>query len=131
MSFLIDTKDFSHYDINTNNWVIESGPYEILIGKSSRDIPLSKNIYVQSPYLPKTNYTRDTLAQEFLINPKTKAIVEPLLSSAAQSITSDTNAQEKLINYFKNIPIGRFTTLSNGTFTEKMLNDLLYSANEA
>ncbi|WP_342366979.1 glycoside hydrolase family 3 C-terminal domain-containing protein [Clostridium beijerinckii] len=131
VSFLIDTKDFSHYDINTNNWVIESGPYEILIGKSSRDIPLSKNIYVQSPYLPKTNYTRDTLAQEFLINPKTKAIVEPLLSSAAQSITSDTNAQEKLINYFKNIPIGRFTTLSNGTFTEKMLNDLLYSANEA
>jgi beta-glucosidase len=131
VSFLIDTKDFSHYDINTNNWVIESGPYEILIGKSSRDLPLSKNIYVQSPYLPKTNYTRDTLAQEFLINPKTKAIVEPLLISAAQSITSDTNAQEKLINYFKNIPIGRFTTLSNGTFTEKMLNDLLYSANEA
>lgn len=92
---------------------------------------MSKNIYVQSPYLSKTNYTRDTLAQDFLINPKTKEIVEPLLSSAAQSITSDTNAQEKLINYFKNIPIGRFTTLSNGTFTEKMLNDFLYSANEA
>lgn len=128
---MIDTKDFSHYDINTNKWVIESGPYEILIGKSSRDLPLSKNIYVQSPYLSKTNYTRDTLAQDFLINPKTKEIVEPLLSSAAQSITSDTNAQEKLINYFKNIPIGRFTTLSNGTFTEKMLNDFLYSANEA
>jgi beta-glucosidase len=130
VSFALHLNDFSHYDINTNNWVVESGPYEILIGKSSRDIPLSKNIFVQSSYLPKTKYTSDTLAGEFLINSKAKPTIESLLNNAAQSITSDTTAQEKLVNYFKNIPISKFITLSNGTFTEKMLNDLLSSANE-
>ncbi len=131
ISFLLTKDDFSYYDPNIKDWVVESGPYQILIGKSSRDISLMKNIYVQSSYIPKTNYTRDTLAGEFLMNPKTKSIVEPLLTNAVQSITSDTQSHEELINYLKNIPINKFISLSNGSFTEEILDNLLNSANES
>lgn len=36
-----DDKTFRYFDVNTNQWEIEKGEYEILIGASSRDIRLS------------------------------------------------------------------------------------------
>ena len=129
VSFMLDSKDFSNYDKATNNWVIESGPYEILLGKSSRNIVLSKNIYVQSTYISQPKYNENTLIGDFLNNKNAQVVIDPILQNIGESITSDDEAQGEIINYLKYIPISKLSTISNGSFTNEMLSNLIKSVN--
>ena len=84
---------------------------------------------MQSSYTPKIIYTRDTFLGDFLLNPKSKILAESLLKDAAQSITIDEKAQKQFIGYFKNIPISKLLVINKGSFTEKMLDELLELVN--
>ncbi len=46
--FILDKRSFAYYNVNINDWHVEEGKFEILIGASSRDIRLTSNIYVSS-----------------------------------------------------------------------------------
>ncbi|MFV0440119.1 MAG: glycoside hydrolase family 3 C-terminal domain-containing protein [Lachnospirales bacterium] len=46
VTLVLDEHAFSHFDIKENDWVIEDGKYDILVGSSSRDIHLKKPIEV-------------------------------------------------------------------------------------
>lgn len=48
VSFTLSKRAFAYYNININDWHIESGNFEILIGASSRDIRLSAKVHVDS-----------------------------------------------------------------------------------
>lgn len=128
--FTLNADIFSHFHIVGHNWGIESGPYEISIGKSSRDIVLSKKLYVQSSYVPKTAYTRNTLMGEFLKNPKSKPIIEPILRTAAQNIMPNEAQREQFLGYLKSIPIRKLIIISQGAFTEEMLAGIIKLVNE-
>lgn len=129
--FKLNPNIFSHFDIADHNWVIESGPYEILIGKSSREIALSKNLYVQSSYVPQIAYTRNTLIGEFIKNQKSKPIIEPFLRTALQNIMPDEAQREQLGDYLKSMPIRKLIIVSQGAFTEEMLNNILSTVNKS
>lgn len=129
VSFILNKRDFSHYDIITKSWIVASGPFQILIGKSSRDICLIKDIYVKSSYVPKIKYTRNTLTEDFLLHPNAKTFVETLLTDAAQSIATDDKIKNLFIEFFRALPISRFLVISKGRFTEKMLDELLELVN--
>lgn len=47
--------DFSYYNVETKKWSVEEGKYNILIGKSSRNIALQQEIFVDSK---DTNITK-------------------------------------------------------------------------
>ncbi len=47
VSFTLDNRSFAYYNTDLNDWYVESGTYEILIGKSSRDIVLTKSIEIE------------------------------------------------------------------------------------
>lgn len=129
--FKLNPNIFSHFDIAGHNWVVESGPYEILIGKSSREIVLSKNLYVQSSYVPQIAYTRNTLIVEFIKNQKSKPIIEPFLRTALQNIMPDEAQREQFGDYLKSMPIRKLIIVSQGAFTEEMLNDILSTVNKS
>jgi beta-glucosidase len=38
ITFQLDRDAFSFYDVETENWIVESGQFEILVGSSSRDV---------------------------------------------------------------------------------------------
>lgn len=48
IQFTLDKEAFHYYNVNINDWDIESGDYEIMIGSSSRDIHLSAVVNVKS-----------------------------------------------------------------------------------
>lgn len=129
VNFVFNTNDFSHYDVASRNWIVESGPYEILVGKSSRDIVLSKSLYLHSHYVPIKLYTRNTLMGDFLKNPKSKPIVEPFLIKETQNIMPSETERAQFLDYLKSIPIKKLIIISQGVFTEEMLTDLLKSLN--
>ena len=51
----LTSDDFSYYNVETNKWSVEEGKYNILIGKSSRNIVLQQEIFVDSK---DTNITK-------------------------------------------------------------------------
>ena len=40
-------EDFAFYDINSHKWIVEDGKYELMVGKSSRDVQLRKEFIYQ------------------------------------------------------------------------------------
>lgn len=51
---------FAFWNININDWMVETGEFDILVGASSRDIRLSKTIFVESTDIAKIPDYRKT-----------------------------------------------------------------------
>jgi len=48
VSFELDKRCFAYYDVDERDWAVETGDFEILIGRSSRDIVLAETVTVRS-----------------------------------------------------------------------------------
>ena len=46
LNIVIPISDFSYWNEEINNWSLENGEYNILVGSSSRDIKLEKKIRI-------------------------------------------------------------------------------------
>lgn len=44
----LNKRSFAYYNVNINDWHVETGEFEILVGSSSRDIRLSQTILIES-----------------------------------------------------------------------------------
>lgn len=58
VNFVLDKRSFAYYDVRLGNWRVKSGNFLLLVGASSRDIRLQKQIYVQSD-LPETGFQKE------------------------------------------------------------------------
>ena len=56
VEFKLGQRSFSYYNVQLQDWHVESGTYEIRIGASSRDIRLAEAVYVESTS-PKCPFT--------------------------------------------------------------------------
>jgi beta-glucosidase len=62
VSIELNQRAFSYYNTQINNWHVESGTYEILVGASSRDIRLKASLDVASTQAAATQVDRDQLS---------------------------------------------------------------------
>lgn len=67
VSLELDTRAFSYYNTNINDWFAESGKYEILVGASSQDIRLKGEIEIINPNQYTINREKWTNAGENVI----------------------------------------------------------------
>lgn len=67
VKFELDTRAFSYYNTNINDWFAESGKYEILVGASSQDIRLKGEVEIKSPNQYTINREKWTNAGENVI----------------------------------------------------------------
>lgn len=58
VSFELSKRAFAFFNININDWCVESGDFDILIGASSEDIRLSASVNVSAPAVPMPNYSQ-------------------------------------------------------------------------
>lgn len=80
VTFILDKRAFAYYNVELHDWHVESGEFDILICKSSRDIVLSKTITVESTVKIPFVYTTDTTVGDIMKNPEAWAIAKPLMS---------------------------------------------------
>lgn len=110
----LDSKSFEYYDSDLKKWCVENGKYDILIGKSSRDIVLKETVEITSeitmqndvPECYKTGKVQNVSDQDF------EKIIKEKLPSKILNIEeiSDSNSieqikQTKIGNYIYNIEI--------------------------
>jgi beta-glucosidase len=49
ITFQLERDAFSFYDVETGDWIVESGVFEVLVGSSSRDVRLREAVSIGGP----------------------------------------------------------------------------------
>lgn len=76
VEFKLDKRAFAYYNISVSDWHVESGEFEIMIGKSSRDIVLKESVYVESTVKLPVKYHMNTLCGDLAGDKNAKAVYD-------------------------------------------------------
>lgn len=71
VAFDLDGRAFAFFHTGIHDWFVESGEFEILVGPSSADTPLSARVRVRGTTRPFTSVDRKTKLFELLDQPET------------------------------------------------------------
>lgn len=91
ITFRLNKRSFAYFNTDIHDWHVESGRFFIMIGKSSRDIVLRAELYVESTVELPVNYTTDSTLGDILKDPKAAEVVRGLFTG--NTLTGD-NADE-------------------------------------
>ncbi|MCU9612604.1 glycoside hydrolase family 3 C-terminal domain-containing protein [Caldibacillus lycopersici] len=135
VEFHLDKRAFAYFHVEWNDWHVEAGDFEILVGKSSRDIVLKEKVSITSTVLIKQPVHRNTTIGDLLSDPILAPIAQQLLTkmqegNAALSMPeSDGEHSEMMAAMMKYMPLRALVNFSQGAFTEEMLSGLIEQLN--
>lgn len=124
--FELDKRAFAYYNVELQDWYVETGRFEILVGKSSREVMLQESVHITSTSVWKRTYTRDTTIGDLIEAPKGKELLAKLLHSNPLAEGRDA---EYALSLLKAAPVRGLIWFSNGAFSERDLEDLLRKLN--
>jgi beta-glucosidase len=135
VTFQLTSRDFAYFNSKSHDWAIKSGKFDILIGSSSRDLPLKQTITIESTKAAKIVLTRESLFKEFKKSPNSQAIYEQLVQSfTGANKKPETEDEKKAASFLEamlaDMPINKFLLLSGGKFTEENLDGILKAVNQ-
>ncbi|MDO5294414.1 MAG: glycoside hydrolase family 3 C-terminal domain-containing protein [bacterium] len=142
VTFQLEKRAFAYYDVKIKDWYVESGEYDIMIGKNVTDIVLNKTVTVSSTSKLPMTITTDTTFGDVYVKEEAKQLIGKYLAgnaffklldteeaeesdAAAEAISKDM--QIAMMNY---MPIRSIRDYSNGTVTTKDLNELVEKLNQ-
>ena len=76
VSFTLDKRAFAYWSVQIHDWHVESGDYEIQIGKSAQEIILKDSVKVESETVIPKVFTINSTMGEIMADPKGKMILE-------------------------------------------------------
>lgn len=102
VTFILDKRAFAYYSVRIHDWYVETGAFDIMIGASSADIRLKKEIQVESTGKIPFVYTTDTTMGDVRRDSRAWEIVKALIpkdlfgseeqgSAASEAITEEMN----------------------------------------
>ncbi|SCW84102.1 beta-glucosidase [Paenibacillus tianmuensis] len=128
-SFTLNKRSFAYYNVELKDWHVEKGEFEILIGKSSRDIVLRNTVYVKSSVNLRKRVTRNTPLGDLLADPVLAPILQEMLAQAKRvPLIGDQGggeASEMKAAMLKYMPLRGIVHFSQGAFSEEMLNGMI------
>lgn len=98
VTFNLCKRAFSYYDIEIHDWYAETGDYDILIGKSSRDIVLSGSVHVESSIKLPVKLTVNTTFGDLFEMPEAAEILKPLISKAKSAMGMQTSDNKENVS---------------------------------
>lgn len=134
--FILDRHAFAYYEPRIKDWYVESGEFEILIGKSSRDIVLSKTVAVDSDRKLPVTYTSDTTFGDMFDDPKAMEIVRPLIDEYIKGIigagsesAAEAISQEMTDSMLRYLPIHAILSFSAEAISVERIEETVRKLN--
>jgi beta-glucosidase len=121
----LDKRAFAYYNTEAGNWHVESGEFEILVGRSSADIVFREKITVNSTASIKKLYTRNSTLGEILSDPDKANIIKQLFIDKMEMFSSEEDAEMAMTSMFAGMPLRSLVSLIKEIFTEEMLEEAL------
>lgn len=139
INFTLSKRDFAYYNTEINNWHVESGYFNICVGKSSRDIILRKSLFVESTVELPIIYDDNSTIGDILSNSEKRMIIKPLIDkyNAQSNVNeeSDSSAameaitEEMLKATFNYMPLRHLVTMAEVCNYEE-LNEIIKKLNK-
>ncbi|KXY30990.1 glycosyl hydrolase [Bacillus cereus] len=137
VSFTLNKRSFAYYNVELKDWHVETGEFEILVGKSSKEIVLHDSMYVQSTTITQKPVHRNTLLGDIFTDPILAPIAKGLMEKALKdspfgSMTEgDSDVSEMMDAMLNYMPLRAVVNFSAGAFTEEMLSEIIGILNDA
>lgn len=131
VEFELDKRAFAYYDVEIGDWYVEEGEYEILIGKSSRDIVLKDVVYVRPTKKKKRHYHINSTIGDIMEDPEASSKFMNVLKQFASRFPQFTSneAFSGFAEMMKYMPLRNLLHFGGGLFTEEQLENLLKELN--
>lgn len=135
--FVLDRRAFAYYEPRIKDWYVESGSFEIMIGKSSRDIVLCETVTVNSDRRLPVHYTSDTIFGDLFDNPKAMEIVKPVIDeymkgvmSAGSESAAEAISREMIDSMMRFLPIHAVASFSAEAISPEWIDEIVRKLNE-
>lgn len=89
-------RSFAFYNEEINDWYVPEGTYIIEAGQSSRDILLSKEVYIKSAPVLSKEYNYDSISEEILSDPRISNYFESFMQSKVPVVEKSEVAKESM-----------------------------------
>jgi beta-glucosidase len=123
VSFQLGKRDFAYFDVLRRDWVVNPCRFDILVGGSSRDLPLRWTIEVEAAPRDRAPLNRNSLLKEFRNHPKGNAFYPQL--AEAFGLGNPDEADMMLRAFLDDMPVYKVCAFSEGRFTEQRLEEVL------
>jgi len=132
VTFNLDKRTFAYYNAEIKDWYLESGEFEILVGKSSKDIILKENVKVNSTKTIRKKFHRNSTIGDLMEDPVGSRILKELMQDQISEIfpVDEHRNEELALSMMKYLPLRGLINFGRGQFTEEMLEALLKKLNE-
>lgn len=134
VTFKLNKRSFAYYNVEMKDWHVESGTFQILVGRSSQDIVLQGEIQVKSTIESKPVYHRNSTLGDIIENGEAFSIVMEWLKQSplgAMMATQEGEGAELAQAIIKYSPLRTIAGFSGGAITDEHLEDLLQQLNNS
>ncbi|MDQ6420179.1 fibronectin type III-like domain-contianing protein [Paenibacillus sp. LHD-117] len=127
--FVLDKRAFAYYNTDMKDWHVETGQFEILIGKSSRDVVIQDSVHVVSTTSWLRHFTRNSTIGDLLEGPFAKSyLAQVLKQNPLDDAMGEENAEMSLA-MFMNAPVRLLILFGKGEIDELKLDEMLAQIN--
>ncbi|MDM5327476.1 glycoside hydrolase family 3 C-terminal domain-containing protein [Neobacillus sp. CF12] len=136
VTFTLDKRAFAYYNVELKDWHVESGLFEILVGKSSAEIILDGTVNVKSTVALIKLVHRNTTIGDLMANPILAPITKEMLAKANEgspfaNMSEDSDGYEMFEAMMKFMPLRAMVSFNSEKFTDDLLNNLIEDLNQA
>lgn len=144
VTFTLDKRAFAYYSVKIHDWHVETGEFDLMIGRSSRDIVLTKTVTVESTVKLPFVYTTDTTMGDVMKDPEAWKLVQGFFKQgmftgqndnadsevASEAISDEMNAAMALYQPLRGpVSFGGKVTMADVQALVDQLNALTESEN--
>lgn len=136
VTMVLGKRAFAYYNVHLKDWYVETGEFEILVGRSSAGIELSETVHVESTSRgPKRIFTRNTTIGDILAHEDSadivKAASEEMMKQFSQMGAGDEedSTADMMGAMMKYLPLRNLVTFGGGSFSEEQLEELIQKLN--
>ena len=130
VTFRLDMRSFAYYDVDAKRWTVETGEFDIMVGRSSERIELTETVTVRSTDVRRLAYHRNSTVADLMRSERGAAFVRKLRELLPFGTGAGEEHKEMLEAFKQSVPLRGLVSLSGGRFTERDLTALLAHLNE-
>ncbi|OAB33097.1 beta-glucosidase [Paenibacillus macquariensis] len=136
VTMTLGKRAFAYYNVDMKEWHVESGDFEVQIGRSSQVIELTETVHVESTAsAPKPVFTRNTTIGDIMVHEDAAAIIKPMVDKLAEQFSQmggddeEGSTSDMMEASMKYLPLRNMVMFSGGAFSEEELQNLLAEMN--
>lgn len=134
VTFVLSFRDFASYEPAIDDWVVDGGAYDLLIGTSSRDLPICEPVEVVSTRSAFAPLTRTSLLKQLGAHPRGKVLYRTIIDAVAPAFgMAGEHSPEAWAMFERMIAdtlLYKFVETAEGRLSDEQLDEMLRDVNQ-